>query len=338
MKAKISISSFMLLPFVAQLAAPTGAAPLSNGADGDNLTTVRNVAHQSVRRPTQLPDANQALSTTAEPVVVAQFAVTTAPPPLMPAGAAVTSLAAGPCADPWVSDAVAKTLNRTARGSGRYHGECNVNRYGNGAWSDYADLLKKTQGAYSVCSDRWVSAAVWEALGRAPQGSGNTIGDCNHARYNNGSWHSYDNLVSMVRLAVVPGNAASTTVSVAPVPARNVSVRSTHASGKCLDVSANQGLLLWDCHGGANQRFSQEADGSLKYNGQCLANSGSTLRFEPCNSAAIQQKWRIVNGAAQNGNVPPTCIDIEGGSRNNGARLLGGSCQGGGNQQWSFAP
>lgn len=263
------------------------------------------------------------------------------PPPPPPApvttnpNAAPATLAAGPCGDAWVNDTVSKTLNRAARGSGKNVGECNIGRYGGGAWSDYADLLRKTQAAYSVCSDRSVSAAVWEALGRAPQGSGTTNDDCNHARYNSGSWSSYDALVNMVRLA------ATANAPVLPAPAaqaRTISVRSTHAPGKCLDVSANQGILLWDCHGGANQRFSQEADGSIKYNGQCLANSGNTLRFESCaGSGAIHQKWRVVNGAAQNSNVPPSCIDIENGSKNNGARLLAWQCQGSGNQQWSFA-
>ena len=274
------------------------------------------------------------------PPIAPRPALPPPPPPPPPApvtttpNAAPATLAAGPCGDAWVNDTVSKTLNRAARGSGKNVGECNIGRYGGGAWSDYADLLRKTQAAYSVCSDRSVSAAVWEALGRAPQGSGTTNGDCNHARYNSGSWSSYDALVNMVRLAAT----ANAPVLPAPVAqARTISVRSTHAPGKCLDVSANQGILLWDCHGGANQRFSQEADGSIKYNGQCLANSGNTLRFESCaGSGAIHQKWRGVNGAAQNGNVPPSCIDIEGGSRNNGARLLALACHGGGNQQWSF--
>jgi Ricin-type beta-trefoil lectin domain len=139
----------------------------------------------------------------------------------------------------------------------------------------------------------------------------------------------------MVRLA------ASTPVTSPTAPVvttRSISIRSTHAPGKCMDASANQGILLWDCHGGTNQRFSQEADGSIKYNDQCLATSGNTLRFESCaGSGAIHQKWRVINGAAQNGNVPPSCLDIEGGSRNSGARLLAWACHGGGNQQWSFA-
>jgi Ricin-type beta-trefoil lectin domain len=261
-----------------------------------------------------------------------------APPPPPPAAAAASApapLLAGPCADPWVNDTVARTLNRPARGSGKSAGECDTSRYGYGSWSDYADLLRKTQTAYGTCSDRWVSAAIWEALGRAPQGSGSNNGDCNHARYNNGSWSSYDVLVNMVRLA------ASTPVTSPTAPVvttRSISIRSTHAPGKCLDASANQGILLWDCHGGTNQRFSQEADGSIKYNDQCLATSGNTLRFESCaGSGAIHQKWRVINGAAQNGNVPPSCLDIEGGSRNSGARLLAWACHGGGNQQWSFA-
>lgn len=260
------------------------------------------------------------------------------PPPPPPAppnpNAPPASLASGPCADLWVNDTVAKTLNRTARGSGKNVGECNINRYGGGAWSDYADLLRKTQAAYSVCSDRLITAAVWEAMGRAPQGSGSSSGECNRLRYNNGSWSSFDALVNMVRLAA----SASTVVTpTPPSPARTISIRSTYAPGKCLDVSASQGILLWDCHGGANQRFAQEADGSIKYNGQCLGNSGNTLRFEGCSAGAIHQKWRVVNGAAQNGNVPPSCIDIEAGSKNNGARLLAWSCHNGANQQWSLA-
>ena len=259
----------------------------------------------------------------------------TPPPPPNP-NTPPASLASGPCADPWVNDTVYKTLNRAARGSGKYSGECDINRYGSGSWSDYPDLLRKTQVAYSACSNRVISSAIWEAMGRAPRDSA-ANGECNPTHYNSGSWSSYDVLINMVRLAAT-APVATTQPIPPPAPVRTIIIRSSYAPGKCLELTGS-GAILMDCNGGTNQKFTQEVGGLLKRNAQCLGNSGNTLRLESCDggSGAVHHVWRIVNNAAQNGNIPPTCLDIEGGSRNNGARVLGWACHGGPNQQWTFA-
>ncbi|MBC7623359.1 MAG: hypothetical protein H7232_08240 [Aeromicrobium sp.] len=131
-------------------------------------------------------------------------------------------LPTGPCGDPWVSAAVERVLNRKATGSGKNQLECDIQRYGNGQWSNYEDLVKKVTNAYEICSDKWVTTAVWEVKGRKPLGSGNT-GECENRRYGNGSWTGYSDLVQKVRAADAPPPQPAITKA-PPLPAPPVVV------------------------------------------------------------------------------------------------------------------
>lgn len=53
---------------------------------------------------------------------------------------------AGNCKDPWVTQAVKEVLKRSPNGSGNT-GECDIQRYGNGHWSSYNDLVSKVRAA-----------------------------------------------------------------------------------------------------------------------------------------------------------------------------------------------
>lgn len=130
-------------------------------------------------------------------------------------------------------------------------------------------------------------------------------------------------------------NAAKAQVSVRGQPA----IASYHALGRCLDVrAADRQVLSWACHGGANQafRFVSGSYGMISLGTQsCLTSglvSGGAITAQPCTNA-VNQRWGFQpNGTLRSENG--MCLDIEGGSTANGARVLGFACHGGSNQQW----
>ncbi|SDI16624.1 hexosaminidase [Actinokineospora alba] len=79
------------------------------------------------------------------------------------------------------------------------------------------------------------------------------------------------------------------------------------ASGRCLDIPASNMAngtqpALWDCHGGANQKWTHTTASELR---------------------------ATVNGVTK-------CLDVNGGSTADGAVILLWDCHGGGNQKWTF--
>jgi len=54
--------------------------------------------------------------------------------------------------------------------------------------------------ASGSCRDPWVTQAIQQVVGRAPQGSGDT-GECDYHRYGGGSWTTYNDLVQKVSAA-----------------------------------------------------------------------------------------------------------------------------------------
>lgn len=135
---------------------------------------------------------------------------------------------AGTCRDPWVTQAVQQVTGHAPNGSYE-SGDCNIHNYGGGSWSSYPDLITKVRAhfgmqasAAGVCRDPWVTRAVTQVMGRAPQGSGES-GECNIHRYGGGSWSSYDDLVHKVQVAfgmvVQPNGANGRYGSNNPIPA-----------------------------------------------------------------------------------------------------------------------
>lgn len=51
-----------------------------------------------------------------------------------------------------------------------------------------------------TCKDPWVTRAIQEVKGRAPQGSGSS-GECDIYRYGGGRWSSYEDLRAKVKTA-----------------------------------------------------------------------------------------------------------------------------------------
>jgi hypothetical protein len=117
---------------------------------------------------------------------------------------------------------------------------------------------------------------------------------------------------------------------------------SLNAGGMCLDVtgagtSPGTQLILYQCHGGANQQFSWQANGELRvYGSMCLdAGQGqnwSRVAIQPCDGGAAQ-RWRATAASEVRG-LNDRCLDLDGNGRANYTAVQTYDCHGGANQRW----
>lgn len=116
------------------------------------------------------------------------------------------------------------------------------------------------------------------------------------------------------------------------------------ASNKCLDISRSdtvgksRQVIIWDCHGGPNQRWHWDSKGRLKSDENlCLDISrgsrkdGAKLIGYRCHGN-WNQKFRA-SGKALKANHG-LCVDVSKGSTKNGAGVIVYPCHGKANQQW----
>ena len=116
-------------------------------------------------------------------------------------------------------------------------------------------------------------------------------------------------------------------------------------------MESGAGLIQYDCHGGANQKFrvaeasdrryvqiiAQHSNMCMDVAGASMDNSVQLIQY-PCHGGDNQQfrldrrgdYYQVV--AKHSGK----CLDISGASRDNGARLIQYDCHGGTNQQFRF--
>ena len=123
-------------------------------------------------------------------------------------------------------------------------------------------------------------------------------------------------------------------------------------SGRCLDVLGESrepgaGLIIYDCHGGANQRFSYPAAGQTGeirvYAGEgtplCVdawgagTENGTRLVVWTCHGGANQQWTRTADGAFR-GLQSGRCVDVLGARTENLTDVWLWDCFGGANQRW----
>ncbi|WP_233512317.1 ricin-type beta-trefoil lectin domain protein [Micromonospora deserti] len=119
-------------------------------------------------------------------------------------------------------------------------------------------------------------------------------------------------------------------------------------SSKCIDAaSASQAdgtmLIIYTCHGGTNQRWTQTAADELRIynNTKCMdagaSQQGTQVTINSCNGSN-SQKWTLnANGTISNVQSA-RCLDVNGGSTANNAAVIVWSCHGGSNQVWSRQP
>jgi alpha-galactosidase len=120
----------------------------------------------------------------------------------------------------------------------------------------------------------------------------------------------------------------------------------SESAGRCLDVDNSNtangtGILVWDCHGGANQQISQ-AGQTLRILGKCLdlptnATNGTRVQIWDCHGGTNQQWTFNGNGTVSNVGSPSLCLDVNGGGTANGTTVIVWSCHGNANQRWARA-
>ena len=117
------------------------------------------------------------------------------------------------------------------------------------------------------------------------------------------------------------------------------------ASGRCLDVNLGSSangtqMLIWDCHTGANQQFTQNGQ-ALQVLGKCLetpsnAAAGTRAQIWDCNGGA-NQRWTFNSNGTISNVQTGLCLDVNGASTANGAGVIVWSCHTGANQRWARA-
>jgi hypothetical protein len=115
-------------------------------------------------------------------------------------------------------------------------------------------------------------------------------------------------------------------------------------SGRCIEVAnaTTNGTQarLWDCAGGANQRWTYTAGKQLKVGTKCLDASGAGTAngtaaiIWDCHTSTNQQ-WNVNANGTITGVQSGLCLDASGNGTANGTLLHLWSCHGGTNQQWS---
>ena len=118
----------------------------------------------------------------------------------------------------------------------------------------------------------------------------------------------------------------------------------------CLDVKGGTAtapalpatLQAWQCHGGANQQFTLQPNGTITvYGGQlCVdvwraqANDGDSVVVWPCNGGA-NQRWVYTAAGQLQTAVNGKCLDLWLARGENGAPIKIWPCNGGPNQRWT---
>ncbi|MBB5866763.1 hypothetical protein F4553_000142 [Allocatelliglobosispora scoriae] len=118
------------------------------------------------------------------------------------------------------------------------------------------------------------------------------------------------------------------------------------ASGRCIDVpngSTANGtqVQLWDCWGGAMQRWTYTSGKQLQvYGNKCLdaygqgGSNGTQVVIWDCHGGTNQQ-WNLNSNGTVTGVQSGLCLDANGAGTANGTKVILWSCHGGANQQWS---
>ncbi|NUS65889.1 MAG: alpha-galactosidase [Saccharothrix sp.] len=127
-------------------------------------------------------------------------------------------------------------------------------------------------------------------------------------------------------------------------PGTTFSLRGT-ASSRCLDIaggSQTNGALaqLWDCNGGANQRFAATAAGELRVydNAKCLdvigggTANGTAVAVWDCNGGS-NQRFTVNTDGTVTAVGAGKCLDGTGTA--NAAKVVIWDCNGGTNQRWT---
>jgi alpha-galactosidase len=115
------------------------------------------------------------------------------------------------------------------------------------------------------------------------------------------------------------------------------------SSGRCLDVpngTTTNGTqpVIWDCNGGANQRWTVTGD-TIQALGKCLdappnATAGAKVQLWDCNGGA-NQRWTLGSDGTIRGAQSGLCVDVDRNLTANGTLVLLWTCSAAANQRWT---
>ncbi|MFB9238650.1 ricin-type beta-trefoil lectin domain protein [Plantactinospora siamensis] len=135
------------------------------------------------------------------------------------------------------------------------------------------------------------------------------------------------------------------TPSPTPTPSGSTFALRGVGSNRCLD-DPNGGttngvqLQIWDCTGGAGQRWTYTGSGQLQVVGKCLdaynnqTSAGTKVILWDCNGQTNQQ-WRMNSDGTVTGVQSGLCLDVTGAATGNGALVELWTCNGQSNQRWT---
>ncbi|PWW60213.1 ricin-type beta-trefoil lectin domain protein [Actinokineospora spheciospongiae] len=120
----------------------------------------------------------------------------------------------------------------------------------------------------------------------------------------------------------------------------------TGIGSKCVDVSGGGSadatpVVLYTCHGGANQVWTRQQDGTLRALGKCMdtnggaTTAGTTVHLNTCRGGESQQ-WVPRSDSTLQNKGSGLCLDAEGASSSNNTRLLIWTCSTTANQRWNL--
>lgn len=133
-----------------------------------------------------------------------------------------------------------------------------------------------------------------------------------------------------------------------PVPGVHY-IRPAHAPDKCItvhgwDASDAAKIDQWTCHGQRNQRWTFMDNGAFRYwvksefSNKCLdggdLKKGHKVTQRSCHSAFKQAWYPVPRGNTYEIHVGTQCLDVQGGSRTNGARIILWKCKNVSNQRF----
>lgn len=148
----------------------------------------------------------------------------------------------------------------------------------------------------------------------------------------------------LVAVAVAVGMAVTATPAAA---ATGVTVTGA-GSGRCLDAEGRSSrtgtrVIIWDCHGGSNQRWNLTSAGELRVfdDAVCLGATGSAATnggrptIGACDGSGSQQ-WTQGTSSTLVHRASGLCLDVAQAATANRSPVILWTCHGDPNQRWTF--
>lgn len=159
---------------------------------------------------------------------------------------------------------------------------------------------------------------------RAAKAAGTPVVAYRCTGQNNQRWARYD-----------PAEAAAANADV-----RQATLRPKRATAKCLDLTSDNRLIVWSCHGGKNQTFTVADNVSARIivNGRCLEapkTGNGPIRGAACDTKKPEQFWTVERSGQIKGRTGG-CMDVKEGRTTNGTEILRWDCTNGANQKFEI--